>query len=497
MARLDSFGAARWLRTINLLLQALLLLTLCGGLNYLALHYSWRYDLTAHRRHSLSPETLSYLESLDQPVRFVVALDPDDDNEEVRTAHRDTVALLREYVYATEANGTGRITVQEIDVFQRRREAEELGIDRPNTILVLCGERRRVIGLDELYVVQAGAKQAFRGEQAFTAAVLDVSNPEKKQIWFLSGHGEMNPDDVDGLRGLSVLADELRLRNFALGSFDLSQTRAVPAEAALVIVAAPQGRLEPFEVELLRQYLTTRAGRLILLLPPALVHGVDDMLYDWGVLADDVWVLDSEAANVTETGDLRIRAFAPHPITQTLIDYQIPLTLGPTRVVRPDPSRALDDGLRLTVLAATASSAWGERDYRLRRVPEFNPAVDLKGLPDQDGERRLGVIVSSERVIPPKDLPFSVRGGRLVVFGNADLASNNRIGTPGNQSVMLNAINWCIDRDAQLNTPPRPINRFQLILSQQDLVKLRYSLLLIVPGAAALLGLIVYWSRRH
>lgn len=497
MARLDSFGAARWIRTINLLLQAVLLVTLFAGLNYLALHYAWRYDLTAHRRHSLSPETLSYLQALDQPVRFVVTLDGEDDNEEVRTAHADTMALLREFVYATEANATGRITVQELDIFQRRREAEELRIENPNTILVLCGDRRRVIGLDELYVVKDRTKEAFRGEQAFTAAILDVSNPAKKQIWFLSGHGEMTPDDVDGLRGLSLLADELRLRNFALGTFDLTQTRAVPEDADLVIVAAPQGRLAPIEVEQLRQYLRTRAGRLIVLLPPGIQHGLDDLLYDWGVLADDVWVLDSDPANVTETGDLRIRAFSPHPITQTLIDYQIPLTLGPTRVVRPDPGRALDDGLRITVLAATSPTAWGERDYGLRRAPEFDPSVDLKGLPDEDGDRRLGVIVASERVTPPKDLPFSVRGGRLVVFGNADLATNNRLGTPGNQSVILNAINWSIDRDAQLNTRPRPIERFQLILSQQDLIKLRYSLLLVIPGLVAVLGLVVYWSRRH
>ena len=497
MAAPASFAAARWARTLNLLLQALLLATLCAGLNYLSLHYSWRHDFTQHRLHSLSPETLSYLAALDQPVRFVVTLDADDPNDEVRSAHRDTLALLREYVYATATNATGRITVQELDIFQRRREAGELGIDKPNTILVLCGDRRRVIGLDELYLVANRTRQSFRGEQAFTAALLDVSNPAKNQIWFLTGHGEMSPDEVDGLRGLSVLADELRLRNFTLRAFYLAQTRAVPPPADLVIVAAPQGRLAPFAVEQLRQYLTTRAGRVILLLPPGVPHGLDDLLYDWGVLADDVWIFDSDPAHVTATGDLRIRAFSPHPITTTLIDYQIPLTLGPTRVASADPGRAVDDGLRVTVLAASSESAWGERDYRLRRTPEFNSGVDLKGLPDQAGASHLGVIVASERVTPPKDIPFSVRGGRLVVFGNADLATNHRIGIPGNQSVLLNAINWSIDRDTQLNTPPRPIPRFQLSLSQQDLVKLRYSLLLALPGLVALFGLLIYWARRH
>ena len=52
-------------------------------------------------------------------------------------------------------------------------------------------------------------------------------------------------------------------------------------------------------------------------------------------------------------------------------------------------------------------------------------------------------------------------------------------------------------RDTQLNIPARPIERFQLSLSQEELVRLRLGLFFIVPGLAALLGLLVYWTRRN
>ena len=55
MPAFDSFRATRWIRTVNLVLQAVLFLTLFGGLNYLARHQSWRFDLTRARRYSLSP----------------------------------------------------------------------------------------------------------------------------------------------------------------------------------------------------------------------------------------------------------------------------------------------------------------------------------------------------------------------------------------------------------------------------------------------------------
>jgi hypothetical protein len=437
------------------------------------------------------------LKELTRPVRVVVTLTEESDAQTLT----DVRSLLREYAYATEANEKGvRLTVEYLDVYQRRRDAEQLGLDQPNAILFLSGEQRRIVTAGELYrIVRRGSvidKKDFRGEQAFTAAILDISSSERKKIYFLTGHGELRLDDVDPRTGLSALAADLRLRNFALDALDINYTRKVPVDAALVIVAAPQG-VEPFAQEQLRQYLSTRAGRAILLLAPRTNPGLDDLLYDWGVMVDDDVICDTSQENSTETGDLIIFPHQAHPITQTLIDRNIPLSIGPTRSLRPEPGRAQGSGLTVTTLAATAESAWGERNYRRRGVAEYNPGVDLKGLPQMDPANCLGVAVSAERVQARGNLPFSVRGGRLVVFGTADLVTNSRFqGAPGNYNLFLNAINWTVDRDTQLNIPPRPVEKFQLALSQQELFRLRYCLLLLVPGAAALLGLMVYWSRR-
>jgi ABC-type uncharacterized transport system involved in gliding motility auxiliary subunit len=108
---------------------------------------------------------------------------------------------------------------------------------------------------------------------------------------------------------------------------------------------------------------------------------------------------------------------------------------------------------------------------------------------------RLGVAVAAERVSVRDNLPFSVRGGKLVVLGTGDLVTNARVDR-GNLAFFLNAVNWCVDRDRQLSIPPRPVERFQLSLSAADFSRLRYTLLLGLPGAALLLGLLVHWTRR-
>ncbi|HTJ79159.1 MAG TPA: GldG family protein [Rariglobus sp.] len=493
MSSPTSFRTVRWVRTLNLLAQAVLFITLFGGLNYLAVHYAWRFDLTQSHRHSLSPETLAYLKKLDVPVRIVVTLTEDNDNDQVVQAYHDVSGLLREYGYATENNDKGRITTEYLDVFQRRRDAEALGIEQANIILVMCGDKRSVVKLDELYDVQDQEKKAFRGEKAITAAILDVSNPTKKKIYFLQGHGEMQLDDVSPARGLSLLKGELVARNFDVQSLDLSTLHKIPDDASVLVIAGPQGRYTPEEENMLRQYLSNRAGRLLALLPPMYPSGLDDLLYEWGILADDVLIYDNGTAGQNENGDLILlptEAGAKHPVTQKLADYRIPLRFGPSRSVRPDLGRTIDNNLLVTPLVRPdPANSWGERNYRERGTAVFDKNIDLPG-----GD--LVVVTSSERVTPKGNLDFSVPGGRVVAFGSADWIANTRLGVIGNLTLFMSAIDWATDRNADLSVPVRPINKFQLSLSQGQLRHLRYSLFFLLPGAAALLGAIVYWTRR-
>jgi ABC-type uncharacterized transport system involved in gliding motility auxiliary subunit len=492
MLPIESYRAARWLRTINLVLQAILFLTMFGGLNYLALHYHWRFDLSQHRRYSLSPETVSYLGELKRPVRIVVTLTPASDDPDAVQAYHDVQNLLREYLYTTAADSAGRdslLHVDYLDVYQNRRAAEESGVDQPDVIQFVCGDNHHTVRLNELYEYNDGRRVSFKGEQTITAALLDVSNPEKKKIYFLTGHGEMSPDDVSPARGLSVLREELRVRNFDIAGLDLSIAKRVPEGADLILICSPQGRFQPFEEELLRQYLTTRAGRLIVTLDPSQECSLGNLFSDWGVRVDDDVILDTNTEFITDNDDMMIRnRDGSHPVTKSLVDYNLALRISLPRSVRPDPDRPPDRALKVSVLASSSPSSWGDFGYRIPGTPVFDAGSDLRG--------PLGVVVASERV-SPGSLPLSVPGGRLIVIGSGDIFSNRRLADSGCQALLLNAVNWAVDRDTLLDLPPRPIERFQLSLSQEQLAKLRLGLLFAMPGAVGLLGLLVYWTRRR
>lgn len=486
-----SFASARRLRTTHLLAQGLLILTLLIGLNYLATSNPLRIDLSRHARHSLSPETRSYLRDLSAPVKIVVTLTDNAEEDLISQAYRDVRTLLRDYTEAASANEQNHIEVEFVDVYKNRAAAQRHEVSEPNTILVTSAGRSRAIRLQDIYDIKDGEKIAFKGEQAFTAAILDVTRAQKQEILFLSGHGEMDPTDPDPARGLSLLAGELRLRNFEVGVADLSNAadRDRASAAALLVIASPQGRYSPDEQEFLRRHLSSSAGRVLAFLNPANPHGLDDLLYDWGVLADDVVILDQSAEGRSDTGDLILYpAASKHPVIEFLASNKIAVRFGPSRSVRPDPGRSLDPALSTLPLLSTSMNAWGERSYRQRGVPVFDANTDLPP--------PLAVGTAAERK-PLSKLPFSVRSGRLVAFGGGEWAANARLAAGGNAALAFASINWLVDRDVQVNLAPRPIEKFQLSLTTAQLGRLRLSLLLALPAVTAVLGLLVYWSRRR
>lgn len=497
MAFFESFRAVRWIRTMNLVLQAILFLTFFAGLNWVARNHASRFDLTQYHRYSLSAETVSYIKDLPKRVTIVATVtDEEDVPAEVR-------GLLDEFSHASEGNARGLITHETVNIYQNRRRAESLGLEQPNVLMVISGENHRALPINELYEMKNKGgevvRDAFIGEERLMAAILDVSNSERRRIYFLTGHGELQVDDTSPARGLSYLREELKVRNFQVETLELSVNRRVPEDASLVVAVWPQSGFSPAEQEMLRQYLTVNAGRLILLLAPGVSSirlGLDDLLLDWGVLVYDDVIYDTDPTFRTDDGDLIIRSFLPHPVTQTLINNGWPLRFGYTRTVCPDPSRTGGGGLTTTTIAAVSPTAWGDVGYRIGLQPRFSNEGNTHPVPGLKPANQLGVVVASERIAQRGNLAFSVRAGRVVVFGSGDFVANQRIGSAGNEAVFLNAVNWAVERDHQLNVPARPIQRFQLAVSAADLNRLNYTLWFALPGVAAVLGILVYWTRR-
>lgn len=489
MAKLTDFKYARWIGAANLYGQAILVFLLFVGASYFASQYFKRIDLSKDYRYSLSPETVAHLKQLDRPVKIYVTITSDADDNDIESLFNDVRGLLREYAYAVNSSERTLIDVEFVNIYQQRKKAnllaDEHGIQQSDLILLVSGDKKRIVFPNELYLTEGRVRKAFLGEKVLTGAILDVASDQQKKLYFLTGHGEMRIDDVHPVRGLSQLADALRHRNIRAESLDLTQISDIPLDADMLLLISPQGPLLPQEEEMLRNYLSNQAGRLLLMLDPNRRHGLDDLFYDWGILVDDVIILDAGPDFLSGGQDLMLRRFIDHDITRTLIDNKIPVMAGFCRSIRPDPGRPLTDSLQVQPLIATSEQSWGERNFS--EPGKYDPGIDLPG--------PLSVAVISERQVSSQ-LAINIPGGKLIAFGTSDFVSNNRIGVLGNLTLFLNVVNWATGRDNLVNIPPRPVERIQIVMSQEETSHLRLALLMLFPGSAAFCGIIIYWVRR-
>lgn len=490
-SRFDDYSFARRFRAMNRTVQILLCLSLIFALNYLAAKYFRRIDLTQSGSYTLAAETKAYIRSLDKPVNIIVTIPNDPDVAELAQIHKDLKNLLRQYQAEDARDGKPQLNIEFVDIYRQRKRAQEIAnlynLTQENIILVACEDRTREIRQAELYEVAGEEIVGFKGERAFTSAILEVASAKTEVLYFLVGHGEMQLDDVDPLMGLSSLHDFLKERNFDVRVLDLALVPAVPEDASMLLVTSPQAALLPEEVEKLRRYMSERNGRAMVFLNPGRRHGLDNLFYDWGVLTDDMAVVDASADFKAQGGDLIIRRFAEHPITQLLIDYKITGLFGLPRPVRVDPAALDIEGLQVDQLIGTSQQSWAERDYRHENPIKYTPERDLPG--------PISIATASSRS-GNSEFEINIPGGRLIVFGNADFIANNRFRAFGNQTIFINSINWALNRTSMLNIPTRPIESYQLIMSKRELRQMAIYFIAI-PGLAAALGLMIHILRRR
>ncbi len=489
-----NFRSERKIRFVHALLQVLLAATLLFFINYLAATHFSRFDLTKEKRFSLTPETLAHLERLEGVVQIYLTSTKEAQEEDIRVIFEDLKNLIREYEYASRRISEGQIEVEHIDVYRDRTRARELtsrfGPLPENVVLVTHGNQRRKVFLDEIFVIEKGKVSGFRGEQVITSAILEVTSDQDARVYFSAGHGEMRIDSAHPVRGMSALEQMLNQRGIQTETIDLTTVSSLPEDARLVVVAGPTARFREAEVQKLRRFLRDRDGGLIILLEPGAVNDLDPFLAEWGIVADDMLLVDPGPDFQRGTGDLIVRRFAEHPITSIFPELQVSLLTGLPRPIQIDEERIRDpEGLQLTTLMTSSDSSWGDAGYREGDRAVFDEDRDLAG--------PLGIAVAGRRFIDGiagLTLP-NARGGRIIVVGSADFASNNHFHSYGNQFFMLNAVNWGMDRRASLNIPPRSVQQNMIVLSETSLR--RILLWTLAPAGFFLLaGGFVYLIRR-
>lgn len=463
--------------------------------NYIGSRRYVRFDWTRSGLYTLSGKTLSVLKELKTPVTVTVFM------VEGSPLIRETRELLSRYQAKS-----AMLTVETIDPVRNRARAEalvkEYGI-RGGSVVFRSGDRKKYVTEDQLAEfdftrARMGGEptiKAFKGEQEFTSAILSVTQTRTPRVLFTSGHGE-RPLEGRGREGFDTLAETLRRDNCTVTEWASLGAAAVPEGTDCVVVAGPRSAFTEPERTVLEKYLDG-GGRALFFLDVEFLPGSGRQLSDFGLgpllsdfglkLGNDIVVDPKNALPMFGADTLFARSFRPHPITKLLEGSAVVFPAARSVSVVPKPPAGLTD----TVLVETSADGWGETDLKhLEKITK-----DDKDVP---GPVPLAVAVEGARApgtgtAPPSEAPKKTR---LVVFGDADFASNGGVANAANLYLLSGSANWVMERESLVAIPPRATDQVSVTLTRGDVSRIALVVLLVLPACAIALGLAI-WVRRR
>lgn len=475
----------KWAIGLRVTLLTLIVAAVLSLLNYLSREYNTRVHLGSTTKLELSSRTVHYLKTLTNRVKVTIYYDKD---EPLYSTIRD---LLREYQSVNP-----NISVRTVDYLrdagaaQKVKAAYQLTGAGDKNLIIFEAEGGRFKPVDGNALAQYTLEQvpnpkepqyrrkpvAFLGDMAFTAALLDVTNPKPLTAYFLQGHREHDIESGDEVTGYLNFTSVLKQNYIRVNTLSLQGTNTVPADCNLLIIAGPLTPIPEPELEKISAYLS-QGGRLLALLNSSSLNrniGLEKVLSTWGVFLGNDIVMDPEHSQFGS--DVIVSAFSRHPLVNPLLGTGLYL-------IQPRPVGKLVGG--------TGSA----EAPKVEVVAETGPGAFLFG--DQSRKTKFPVMVAVERS-GTKEVVSERGNTRIIVVGDSLFLANRQLELLGNRDFATYAANWLLERTQLLGgVPARPIKEYKVVMTRAQAQAARWLLLVGLPGVVMLLGGLVWLRRRR
>jgi ABC-type uncharacterized transport system involved in gliding motility auxiliary subunit len=457
----------------------------------------YRKNLSNNPFSQLGTQTLGVLGSLQDKVSITNFVSGQGgDGTELILADVDKV--LEEYRYRSN----GKLEVSRINPYIDFTEAKAVATEQKlttdeNVLIIRYKDQTKVLNYRELADIDPGQPYmgvgpkllGFKAEEAITSAIRGLVSGAKSRVYFLSGHGEYDPEARDNdMAGYSRLADFVRRQNSEVQKLNLGETSSIPEDAELLVIAGPSQPYTSVEIEILRAFLarTDKPARLMILLDPGTTTGLEGLLSGYGVTFN----ADMAVTRISVLGQTRVltegiaTTFSDHPATQWLVKNPVNIPFGPTRSLKiAKPENLTAD--QVVALAMTPEAYWSESQPKTKPV-QFDAGAD------SPGPLVLAAAVDLGRV---KGGEMKVKGTKIFAVGGGEFLTNQLISAT-QLDFFLNGFNWLLDKEDSLGISPKTPKEFRITLDENQRNRLLGITLLAIPLAAAILGIFVWYRRR-
>lgn len=196
-----------------------------------------KIDLTSNKRYELTDESYEYLKTYETDTVFYVIASETDQDTNAR-------AILDRYEAANS-----HIRIENVDPDRNPSFGREYVGDgetlSSNSVVVVAGDRSRVIENSEFYEVENGQITGLNVESKITSALKYVSSETEMNVYFTSGHGELE---------LTGAKEALASENYVTSDISL-MTEDIPENASALIIPRPTSDFSTADIAKIDAYL--------------------------------------------------------------------------------------------------------------------------------------------------------------------------------------------------------------------------------------------------
>ncbi len=443
------------------------------------------FDVTSKKLYSITKETKDYISKLKEDITIYVYIDKNSKDENVDKT-------LKKY-----AQGSKHIKVEYIDPAKNPKFTEKYTENtvNPNSILVVCGNRCKVIDYgssensyadSQIYEYTMDATtysyvpSGYDLEGQVTSAIAYVTSESSTVVYTLSGHEE-SPFT-------NSFTEIFEKQFIEVKTLDLLQEDKVPEDCEVLFINGPQSDLSNDDLDKIKSYIN-KGGSVV----ATLNYNNFDKQERWRAFLEEYHIATTESV----VGENNKSYYYQNPFyllpkveeTEMTADISGMSSVFAPYMIGLQYTGNDDDCL---VLMSSSDDCFAKAVGNITKERSEEEQNDLfqKEDGDTDGPFSYGLMISNEK------------GGNLIVVGSSDMftESANDMVSGRNAKLFHGILNGVISVDEGDNTaiviPSKDYAVSSLMVSERMI--LVYGILwgILMPLLSIVVGIIVWAKRR-
>lgn len=475
------------------LVLAILILVIAIPINLIVSYFDFNIDMTPSKMYTLSDTSVKLLDSVrDKEIEFTILCELDDIKE------------IDEYLplyYALEQyKSYENIDFNAYYPDEYPERVEELNPDgffnlTTADIVIRCGNSIRKISSNQMFsdiyddngnIVE----QKYVGENLITGAIKAVTEGDIPQIYFLTGHGEKSIEDY------SLFTANLNNYNYTTSELNLSETKAVPDDAAIIFVCAPQRDITLEEKKLISEY-TENGGNLAFLMSPdsstERYTNIEDLMFRYNLAMDYNRLYESDKNKIVNNDKYTIAVSLPEAAENSDVDLTTDLNTIIEQGIYPYmcESRTFKTVTGPDSMIVQTGSLLQADVYSVQ-----NTSATIKSEPYGGTEKvELGNTL---------DLAYYAHNtqndSKMIVMGNAEFMDDEHVSagfTIIPLYLCLSSITWMYDSDVDMEIEDKTRSFDNMVFDDANQAKSVMAIMIAIPIVFVVCGAGVWLKRRN